>query len=277
MATPASSVPERRLLPAGLLSLLVHSCFVLLLVYTVQWQNHAPAGAQAELWTELPPTTAANPPPVPDPQPEVTDTPAPETAPEPVAPPPRPKAADIPQPVKPDIAIEKQLVKPVDKPVKPTPPVDTEKDRMAREEAELKKLDRDLRAKQAAQKQQELAEDRRQAQLLRDAEAREKAAAQAARAAVGKTAQDRIIAKINGNIIAPPSVPSGISTAVTFVLLPDGSVLDGSIHIVTGSGNSAYDEAVQRAIVVSQPLPMPDDPALRRQLRDLKLIIQHHS
>jgi colicin import membrane protein len=58
---------------------------------------------------------------------------------------------------------------------------------------------------------------------------------------------------------------------VKFVVLPDGSVLDGSIRVVQSSGQSAYDDAVQRAIIASQPLPLPDDLALRRQMRDVLL------
>ncbi|MDH4234089.1 MAG: TonB C-terminal domain-containing protein, partial [Gallionella sp.] len=37
------------------------------------------------------------------------------------------------------------------------------------------------------------------------------------------------------------------------------------------SGNAAYDNAVERAILKSDPLPLPPDPALFKEFRVLKL------
>ena len=37
------------------------------------------------------------------------------------------------------------------------------------------------------------------------------------------------------------------------------------------SGNAAYDAAVERAINRAQPLPMPPDPALVKEFRELNL------
>lgn len=268
MSVPAALSTEQRLLPAGLMSLLVHIAFVGLLVYTVQWQNHPAAPVQAELWSALPPLPTPEPPvePVPAPAP-VAETPAP--APPQPAPPPPPVE-------KPAIVVEKAPAKPVEP---PKPAADPDKAKMAREEAELKRLDKEMRAKEAREKavqaQREQAEEQRLEKLQRDAEAKLKADAQAAQANLIKGASDRITAKIRENTIVPASVTSAIAVVVRFVLLPDGSVLDGSIHVVSSSGNPVYDEAVQRAIVASQPLPMPDDIVARRALRDLKLTVNH--
>jgi colicin import membrane protein len=259
MSSPGVLVPERRWLPASLLALCVHAAFITLLVVGVQWQNHPAAPVQAELWQALPP--------LPAPAPAVA--PAPEV--KPVEPPP---VAEAPTPVKPAIVVEKAVrtAKPAE-----TPPVD--KDKLAREEAALKKLDRQMRAQaareQAEQQARDQAEEQRLARLQREAEASQRSQAQAAQARVLQGAADRIQAKIQGNTIVPLSVPAGITIVVKFVALPDGSVLDGSIRILSSSGNQTYDDAVQRAIIASQPLPMPDDIALRRALRDIKLTIHN--
>jgi colicin import membrane protein len=40
------------------------------------------------------------------------------------------------------------------------------------------------------------------------------------------------------------------------------------------SGNTAYDEATERAIYKAQPLPMPTDPVLKKRFRELRLTIR---
>jgi colicin import membrane protein len=53
------------------------------------------------------------------------------------------------------------------------------------------------------------------------------------------------------------------------VVLPDGNVL--GVKLKKPSGNPAYDNAVERAISRAQPLPMPPDPALLKDFRELNL------
>lgn len=269
MSVPAPMHEEQRLLPSGMLSLLVHGAFVALLVYTVQWQNRPAAPVQAELWNSLPALPPAVQPPPPPP-------PAPAPAPEP--PRPAPMAEAPPPPVKPAIVVEKAKPLPPDTRKLPDPAAE-ERARLAHEEAVLKQMDRDLRAQaareQAEQARREQSEEQRLAQLQRIADARQKADAQQAQSNLLRGAQDRIIAKIRENTIVPASVPAGVEVVVKFVLLPDGSVLDGSVHLVSSSGNPTYDDAVQRAIIAAQPLPMPEDVMLRRTMRDIKLKVNN--
>lgn len=270
MSAPAALITERKLLPSGALSLLVHAAFVGLLFYTVQWQNHPSSPVQAEIWNSLPalpaPAQETRPEPPPPPPVPVVKTPAPVEAPPPV--------------LKPAIVVEKAPARPLEPPKKPPPPdADADRTRLAREEAALKQLDRNLRAEkareQAEQAQRDQAEERRLADAQRAADARQRADAQQAQSNMLKGAQDRLIAKIRENTLVPASVPAGIAVQVKFVLLPDGSVLDGSIHVVSSSGSATYDDAVQRAILASQPLPMPDDPLLRRAMRDISLRVNN--
>jgi colicin import membrane protein len=46
------------------------------------------------------------------------------------------------------------------------------------------------------------------------------------------------------------------------------------LRLVRSSGIPAYDQAVERAILKSSPLPLPPDPTLFNQFRALNLQIQ---
>lgn len=104
------------------------------------------------------------------------------------------------------------------------------------------------------------------------------AAAQAQRelaaqeAAVGRMVDEyvsKIQSKIRRNIIMPPDVANDARTEFAVTLLPGGTVLNARLN--KSSGNSAYDNAVERAILKSQPLPLPPDAALFNRFRELKL------
>ncbi|WP_414444035.1 cell envelope integrity protein TolA [Burkholderia sp. 22PA0106] len=81
-ASPLSPPQERGTGRAFLLAALMHVLLIALLYHGMQWQNSTPAGAEAELWTEVP------------------DSPAPQ----PVQPAPPVKVAPAPPPVKDDNA-----------------------------------------------------------------------------------------------------------------------------------------------------------------------------
>ena len=53
-------------------------------------------------------------------------------------------------------------------------------------------------------------------------------------------------------------------------LLPTGE-LSGSPKLIKSSGSAACDEAVERAIIASEPLPLPTDASLKTQFRNLNL------
>jgi colicin import membrane protein len=52
-------------------------------------------------------------------------------------------------------------------------------------------------------------------------------------------------------------------------VLPTGEI--AKIRVLKGSGNSAYDQAVQRGIDKSSPLPLPSDKAAAAEFRNLVL------
>jgi colicin import membrane protein len=212
------------------LAIAVHLLLAAFLVYGVRWQTKVNEVVEVELVRSLPPLEPA-PPPL-----------KPEVKPEPPPPKPLPKVEPKPPP-KPDIAIKtKEPAKPP-KPLpkeEPKPKFDPFKQQLAQEEK-----NRDL--------QRQLAdEDRKAAE-------RRAAAAQAARDKATATYADRIRAKIRGNIVLPPDLRGNPAAVFEVVQLPSGEVI--SARRIRSSGHASYDDAVERAILKSSPLPKPDDPS----------------
>jgi colicin import membrane protein len=65
-------------------------------------------------------------------------------------------------------------------------------------------------------------------------------------------------------------VAKNIKAEFSVTLLPGGEVLNASL--AKSSGNEAYDNAVERAILKAQPLPLPPaEQNLFNKFRDLRL------
>ena len=230
MSAEALALGERRepaLLPAFVLAALVHLFLAAVMVLGVRWQSHPPETVVVELW-EAPPAPA----PV-------------EEAPKP--PPPKPE----PPPVQtPDIAV-KAPPKPKPKPeLKPAPKKDVDFKKRLNE--------------QLAQEERAIDEQRREAER-REAAARQQAIAAAARDRALATWVDKIRAKIRGNIRLPGDMSGNPEAIFDVTQLPTGEVI--SIRLRKSSGHKGYDDAVERAILKSSPLPKPDQPNLfERQL-----------
>lgn len=75
--------------------------------------------------------------------------------------------------------------------------------------------------------------------------------------------------KIKNNIVEPPGVPDDALAVFRVTLLPGGAVM--SVEMKKSSGNTAYDNAVERAIYKSDPLPLPPDAAMFKDFRILEL------
>ena len=94
-------------------------------------------------------------------------------------------------------------------------------------------------------------------------------------AAIGRVVDEytaRIISKIRRNIVMPPDVANDARAEFSVTLLPGGAVL--SARLIRPSGNAAYDNAVERAILKSQPLPLPADVVMFNKFRELKLVFK---
>jgi colicin import membrane protein len=250
MAAVLYETPNEKAI-SGALALVMHLLFAMLLVFGVTWKKPEPAAMVADLWSNLPP--------VPSPK---------------AAPPPPPKVE--PEPPKPAPKIEPR---PVPK-VEPKPQPKAEIDLREKKEKERKAKEQELLEKKKRE-EQALAEKRRQEQLARDAEAKrlaqEQAEAQRKLAQQQAAAQAReidkykraIAAKIKRFIVEPQNLQGNPEVEIDIIVLPGGEVLD--VRTRRASGQAIWDNAVERAIRRAQPLPLPSDPALMKEFRELNL------
>jgi colicin import membrane protein len=235
-ALPYGQMTGRRqpaLGPSFALSALTHAVLIAVLFLGVRFQSHPPSSVMVELWE----------PPAPPPPAPVVE--APKPPPPVVKPPPEPE----PQVKKPEIALPE---KPKPKPKPPPPKRDLAFEKQLREQAALE------------QKQVEQLDNQRRERELKDLIARQQAAA-FSKAIASWT--DRIRIKVRGNIILPQELPGNPEAIFDVALLPTGEVL--TVRKRKSSGNPAYDDAVERAIMKSSPLPLPEDRSIFR--RDLEL------
>jgi len=241
---------------SGALSVAVHLVLLGVLIYGVSWQNREAGPVQADLWSDLPgPQTTAKPEPPPPPEPESKpEPPKPEPKPEP-KPAPQPKAE--PTPSKADIELKAKKLE-----------EEKKKQEQLKREEEKKKQDEEAKRKQdeAKRKEQERARQEKAAQAAANAA---RAAQQAAQAKVIGDYTDRIRAKIKRFVVMPPNVSGNPQAEFDVTLMPTGEVL--TVRLISSSGVPAYDSAVERAIYKAQPLPLPPDPGLFGQFRELHL------
>lgn len=239
----AAAVFEERVDPgqvaSALLAAVVHLLLFAVLVFGVRWQNRPPDTIAVELWEAPPPAPVLE---VPKPLPKEE--------------PPKPE----PVVAKPDIAERAPPPKPAPKPVaKPEPKLVPKAEPAKPKVDETQKRIRE----ELAREQASLAIDRER-QQIREQLARE---ADAARHRALADYEAKIRNKVRGNIVLPPDLQGNPEAHFLVVQLPTGEVL--SSRLVKSSGHRGYDEAVERAILKSSPLPRPERPELFS--RELKL------
>jgi colicin import membrane protein len=230
---------------SGALTLLMHGLFLLLLVFGFAWQKRESTPMVAELWSSLPPPPA--------PKVEAPPPPKVEPKPEPPKPVPKVEAKPPPKPVpKPDISLREKK----------------EKALKAKELAEKKKKEEQARLEALKLQKAKEAEEKR---LREQEEALKKLAQQqaAARAQLVDEYKRRIAERIKRYIIEPPSLQGNPEVELHVTVLPGGEVLD--VRTRRSSGQPLWDSAVERAVRRAQPLPLPPDPALMREFRELNL------
>ncbi len=239
LALRDSAHPEPGLLPAGVLALLVHVAFLVFMIFGLNWKSYPPEGMVVDLWSSLP---------EPAPPPARARPLPPKPAPSPPEVKPLPSKPETPPPTKPDIALKEKV----------EPPKPVEKKQPLPEEQKPKVAD-DLE------------------QLVRDQEALEKQRAQQAAQSraldVIAEYKAKIMAKIRSRIVLPPNIPDDSVAELDVTLLPGGDILN--VKLRKSSGYAAFDSAVERAIYLAKPLPLPPDPALFPKFRDLSLKVHY--
>jgi colicin import membrane protein len=256
---------------ALLLALLVEAAFVGVLIVSVRWQNRKPEPVTAELYAPPVKAPVVEAPPAP---PEPPPAPAPQPAPPKpaaVVPPPEPKVAK-PDTHSADIALKARQ----------------EEERRKKDEAARKEAENKARAQQEAEARQKLEEKKK----LDEARARQQRATDAMRVQAEREVETRaqadrdararaqqaskaesdwirnIQAKVRGNVIIPPDMAGNPEAIFEVVQLPTGEIID--VQLRKSSGVRAYDDAVQRAILKSSPLPRPERAELFQRSLTLK-------
>lgn len=207
--------------PAAL-SAAVHLGMLAVLVFGLHWQSRHPDAVQVELWSQLPEVETV---------PKVEPKPEPKVEPQPeVKPPPKveQKAA------KPDIAIERE------------------------KKAPKKKEEPPLKFDTTSRIQQQLAQEQKAMQAREKQDVVKQFSAPSVAGLPDAGYIDKIRTKIRSNVVVPSDIKGNPEAIFDVVQLPTGEVL--SARLVKSSGHKLYDEAVERAILKSSPLPKPDRP-----------------
>lgn len=218
----------------------VHGAFFALLYLGFSWQVRPPELMSVELWQSLP-----------EAQEEPPELPKAALA---VQPPQPPRPVQPEKVVKPDIALPEKKKPEVKRTEKKPEKKSVDATKAARKAAELERLEREAEKRIAEQAERERAEQA------------------AARNRMATEYKTKIQNKVTRNIVMPPGVPDEALAVFRVTLLPGGAIL--SAEMKKSSGNAAYDNAVERAILKSDPLPLPPDPAMFKDFRVLELKFQ---
>jgi len=146
--------------------------------------------------------------------------------------------------------------------------------------------EQEQKQKAAAEAKQQAAEDKKSQAA---AEAKRKAAAE--RALQQQLAAEESASQLSGqnsdivdqykaaiqqavqnNWLRPPSVRAGLSCTVVVNVIPGGDV--AGVRIVESSGDPAFDRSVENAVRKAAPLPLPPDPGLFNNFRELRFVFK---
>lgn len=251
---------------AGVFSVAVHVLLLGALLISFNWKTTHPVSiAEVELWDSIPSPVQE---PAPLPEPIVTPKPVEKEIPEP-EPIIEPEAEPKPQV---EIAIEKKpVIKPVkEKLVKKEPPKPVAKtDALSR----LQEAMRQDALQNTAKPPNDALKKMQQELLSEDQAAGEQknlATKAAANAGVVDEYKSKIQRKIRSYVNKTLCGDGNPELKFEIGLMLTGE-LSGAPKLVKSSGNPACDDAVERAIIMSEPLDVPKDPALFLQFRNLKL------
>ncbi len=233
MAANAMLYQEPGRVPSIALALVVHLLLATFLFFGVRWQSRQPEAVMVELWVSPPVAERV------EPKPEVKPEPIPEPKPE-------VKPAPPVEPPKPDIALEKKKELKKEPPKKAPPKLNLDRSKDIRAEAE--------RETTALERTRILDQMRRETAA---------STSKAKDAWIGA-----IVRKIKPNVQAQPNIPGNPEAVFDVTLLPNGELL--AVRLRKSSGYKNYDDALERAIIKSSPLPKPDRPELFERSLELK-------
>ncbi len=139
----------------------------------------------------------------------------------------------------------------------------------AQEKERQKRAQEEVRKKEETRRQK-LTEQSLQEQLAAEEKAR-LAAASAARAGTEIEKYRYLIKqRVSRSWNRPVGVAKGLKCEVHVRLTPSGEVL--SANVVRSSGNAVFDRSVENAVYKAAPLPLPEDPALFDNFREIRFV-----
>ncbi|CEN56635.1 cell envelope integrity protein TolA [Candidatus Methylopumilus turicensis] len=261
---------------AGAFTALVHGLLFALFLVSFQWKTVQPMNiAQVELWDSVPSPKAE---PTPAPPDDPTPTPEPPKVLEPIKPEPKVEA-EVKETSKAEIQTKKtpvlppkietpkpELVKPKELPKEPIKPEKTKADAEA-----LKKLQQSLLAEDAQSQKREPSKPEASQSGSKTAQIAQAGSANAGevdkyKSLISSKIKQHVNKQLCGN-------DKAMKVSFTIALMPTGEVM-GRPKLIKESGMSSCDDAVERAILESQPLPVPSSADLFSQFRELNLVFR---
>ena len=256
---------------AGALAISVHAVLLVGMLVSFNWKAAHPVQnvTEVELWDKLPaPKTLDTP--KPEPKPIIEEKPEPKPEPKPIV-------EEKPKPEEPKVDIE--LEKKKKELEQKQKEAEIKKDKELQEKLDQKKKLEELQA----QSREETLKDRKvdekskkdaikklQQDSLSEEKGNEDKHASTANASLIGEYTEKIKAKIRGNVNKALCGDGNPQLIFEISVLPTGQ-LSGTPKITQSSGSDACDEAVERAIIASEPLPLPEDDSLKSQFKNLKL------
>ena len=146
---------------------------------------------------------------------------------------------------------------------------------MERKKKEAEEKERQKRAAAEERRKEEIGRQKQTEQSLQEQlAAEEKARQQVAQATRAASAVDKYRALIRQRVSQswnrPVGVAKGLKCVVSVRLAPGGEVL--SARVVRSSGNPIFDRSVENAVYKAAPLPLPEDPTLFDNFREIEFL-----
>jgi colicin import membrane protein len=295
--------PEPNRWPAIGLAVGVHAMLLAFLWIGVSWQNNTPVAVEAEIWDVTTQTAAPPPAPAPEPEPE-PETPPPQPAPKAVEPPPvvekpQPKQPDIAlerEKKRKEELKRKQLEEERERELADQKRAEEKKakalaekkereleEKKAKADAEKKEAEKkkkeeaEKKKKEEADKKKKAAEEQKKLEAARAEEMRRITGAAGNPTSTGKAEKSTaprsdpgysaaITAKVKGNTSYAGSLdePGNPTASFRVEQLPTGEII--SVKMIKSSGVPAFDDAVEKGIAKSSPLPKKKDGTVERSL-----------
>ena len=145
-----------------------------------------------------------------------------------------------------------------------------EQEKEKEKEKERQKRAAEAERKKEEKRRQQAAEKTLQEQLAAEEQARQQAAF-AARAATEIDKYRLLIRqRVSRSWNRPVGAVKGLKCVVSVRLTPTGEVL--SANVIRSSGNGLFDRSVENAVYKAAPLPLPEDPALYENFREIEFL-----